>query len=268
MDTALDLWDIGEHVTVDQARALARLTKLRKFKLVPARCLCAAANALAHLDLGATISGAGVASHELLGLGLRRSWRLTGLRIRAGAPVGPGEFRLLLGDSISATVITKLGCSISATPWQEREAGQEDEEEPLDLSCVSQLALLTHLELYGNVSGDLSALQNLTQLQDLNLSNTQVSGSLSFLQNLTQLQGLSLSNTQVSGSLSFLQSLTQLQHLDLNNTQVSGSVTSLPQLTDLAYLFVGGTQICVPTQEQLATFEQQHPNCRSFTHDH
>ena len=72
----------------------------------------------------------------------------------------------------------------------------------------------------------------------------------------------------MSGSLSFLQNLTQLQHLYLNNTQVSGSVTSLPQLTDLAYLSVEGTQVGVPTQEQLATFEQQHPNCRSFTHDH
>ena len=30
MDTALDLWDMDECLTVDQARALARLTKLRQ----------------------------------------------------------------------------------------------------------------------------------------------------------------------------------------------------------------------------------------------
>ena len=68
MDTALDLWDMSEFLTsVEQARALtsARLTKLHRFKLVPARCLCSAADALAHLDLGATISGA-MPSQELL----------------------------------------------------------------------------------------------------------------------------------------------------------------------------------------------------------
>ena len=71
----------------------------------------------------------------------------------------------------------------------------------------------------------------------------------------------------MSGSLSFLQNFTQLQYLGLYQTQVSGSVTSLPQLTDLQRLVVSGTQVGVPTQEQLATFEQQHPNCRHFTHD-
>ena len=119
MDMVVDLWDMDERVTVDQARALTRLTKLHKFKLVPARCLCAAANVLAQLDLGAAISGARVASQELMGLGLGRSWRLTGLVLGEGVPAG--EFRLLLDNSISATVITKLGCHIMG--------GREDEEE-------------------------------------------------------------------------------------------------------------------------------------------
>ena len=77
---------------------------------------------------------------------------------------------------------------------------------------------------------------------------------------------LYLANTQVSGSLSLLQSLTQLQWLYLYRTQVSGSVTSFPQLTDLRILHVDSTQVGVPTQEQLATFEQQHPNCY-ISHD-
>ena len=45
MDTALDLWDMNEPLAIDQARALARVTKLHKFKLVPARCSCAARRA-------------------------------------------------------------------------------------------------------------------------------------------------------------------------------------------------------------------------------
>ena len=70
----------------------------------------------------------------------------------------------------------------------------------------------------------------------------------------------------MSGSLSLLQNLTQLKRLVLQQTQVSGSVTSLSQLSDLAYLCVDITQVDVPTQEQLATFEQQHPNCY-ISHD-
>ena len=92
MDTALDLWDIGERVTVDQARALARLTKLRKFKLVPARCSCTAANALSRLHLGATVSHA-VPSQDLLGLGLGRPTRSgAGLGARPGLGLGHLRF--------------------------------------------------------------------------------------------------------------------------------------------------------------------------------
>ena len=93
-----------------------------------------------------------------------------------------------------------------------------------------------------------------------------MSGSLSFLQNLTQLQDFYLSNTQVSGSLSFLQTLTQLQELDLSDTQVSGAITSLPELTNLNSIDVEGAQVGVPTQQQLAAFEQQHPGCE-INHD-
>ena len=172
MDTALDLWDMDGSLACGQARALARLTKLHKFKLVPARCLCAAANALAHFDLGATVSDLGVAGQEMMGLGLGRSWRLTGLKLRGEVPAG--EFGLLIRDFISATVITKLHCYIMGERENEEEEEEEEEhvDERLDLSSVSHLALLTHLELNGNVSGDGSSLQNLTQLQHLDLSTT------------------------------------------------------------------------------------------------
>ena len=88
-----------------------------------------------------------------------------------------------------------------------------------------------------------------------------MSGSLSFLQNLTQLQELNLRDTQASGSLSFLQNLTQLQVLRLSNTQVNGNVTMLPKLVSLWRFDVTDTQVGVPTQQQLITFQEQHPDC-------
>ena len=48
MDTALDFWDMGQYLLVDQARALARLNKLRKFKLVPALLLLGSSDKFRH----------------------------------------------------------------------------------------------------------------------------------------------------------------------------------------------------------------------------
>ena len=59
---------------------------------------------------------------------------------------------------------------------------------------------------------------------------------------------------------------TQLLELSLGDTQVNGTVTSLPQLTQLELLDVSDSQVGVPTQQQIATFQQQHPGCE-FYHD-
>ena len=243
MDTALDLWDMNESVCFDQLKALAWLTKVRKFKMVPARCACAAASALACLDLGAMMTETAQShelEHELLGLGLGRPWRLKGIHL-AGR-IRAKELTILLEDFISAGSLAKL----SAYIHNEEEGGEEEEDEqgnPLNLSAISHFRLLTHLCLCGNVAGDASSLQNLIQLQHLDVVNTQVSGSLSLLQNLTQLKELHLYDTQMSGSLSFLQNLTQLKDLNLNNTEVSGSLSFLQNLTQLQYLHLSGTQV-------------------------
>ena len=50
------------------------------------------------------------------------------------------------------------------------------------------------------------------------------------------------------------------------NLLVSGSVTLLPLLTGLTELDVENTQVGVPTEQQLATFTQQHQGCY-FVHD-
>ena len=255
MGCDLDLSYLHPKPSVDQLMALGRGTAFHKFKQVPVeqRCSCAAGQALGHTGVGSEVSMDGwnaVPDHERLSLGVGRSWRVTGLDL-LGVGVTLEQWRQLLRGLNLADTLTELQLEFS---------GGEVDVSSTDPPIISTLTKLTYLEVMG-MSGSLSFLQNLTQLQHLSLTNTQVSGSLSFLQNLTQLQHLDLGDTQVSGSLSLLQSLTQLQHLDLYNTQVSGSVTSLPQLTDLGILHVEGTQVVVPTEEQLDTLEQQHPDC-------
>ena len=145
---------------------------------------------------------------------------------------------------------------------------------------LEDLTLLQTLSLSRTqVSGSLLFLQNLTQLQGLGLPGTQVSGSLSFLQNFTQLCVINLSDTQVSGSLFFLQNLTLLQFLRLSDTQVSGSlsflqiltpvngsITALPQLTNLRSFHLENSQVGVLTDQEISTFTRQHPNCQ-LTYD-
>ena len=82
--------------------------------------------------------------------------------------------------------------------------------------------------------------QVLTQLNSLDLSNTQVT-DLSPLSVLTQLNSLYLRNTQVT-DLSPLSVLTQLNSLDLRNTQVT-DLSPLSVLTQLKELVLSSSQV-------------------------
>ena len=93
------------------------------------------------------------------------------------------------------------------------------------------------------VSGDISALQNLTALTKIVMDNTQVSGDISALRNLTALTNIEMSETQVSGDISALQNLTALTKLTMINTQVSGDISALRNLTALTNIKMYGTQV-------------------------
>ena len=111
MDSTLDLWNLDQYLSLAQVQALGRLTVIRKYKQVSPRCSCEVARVLASLDLNATPSGA-VSSQELLGLGLGRRWKLTGLKLEG---LRVDDFRLLLGNHpISADILKKLECRITA----------------------------------------------------------------------------------------------------------------------------------------------------------
>ena len=107
----------------------------------------------------------------------------------------------------------------------------------INLDDFKYSSLLTSLRFpYTQVSGDISALKNLTALTTLSLDNTQVSGDISALKNLTALTTLSLNKTQVSGDISALKNLTALTSLGLLRTQVSGDISALKNLTALTSL--------------------------------
>ena len=246
--------------SVDQLMALGRGTAFHKFKQVPVqqRCSCAAGQAFGHIGVGSEVSMNGwitVPDHDRLAVGVGRSWRVTCLDLRQGG-VTLEQWRQLLRGLNLADTLDDLDLEFSG--------GVVDvsSTDPPIFSTLTKLTKLGLLEVSGSlsflqnltqlqgldlsdtyVSGSLSFIQNLTQLQDLDLSCTQVSGSLSFLRNLTQLQRLNFEYTQVSGSLSFLQNLTQLQDLSLYGTQVSGSLSFLQNLTQLQYLYLYGTRV-------------------------
>ena len=103
-----------------------------------------------------------------------------------------------------------------------------------DISALQNLTALTYINLDGTqVTGDISALQNLTALTSIKLAYTQLSGDISALQNLTALTYINLDSTQLSGDISALQNLTALTYIQLNDTQLSGDISVLDKLTKL-----------------------------------
>ena len=113
-----------------------------------------------------------------------------------------------------------------------------------DISALQNLTALTSVNLgWTQVSGDISALSGLTALTGVNLYSTQVTGDISALQNLTALTGVDLAWTQVTGDISALSGLTALISVNLYSTQVTGDISALQNLTALTSVSLGSTQV-------------------------
>ena len=114
---------------------------------------------------------------------------------------------------------------------------------------VSDAMLALHNNLWElryasrQVSGDLSALKNLTKLEFLFLQGTEVSGNIAALENLRELTQLNLGETKVFGDLAALENLTKLENLKLDSTQLSGNIGALQNLTKLDFLDLSDTQV-------------------------
>ena len=75
-----------------------------------------------------------------------------------------------------------------------------------------------------SVSGDISVLATLNNLESLNLNFSKVTGDIDCLKNLTKLRKVFLGNTLITGDISSLKNLIYLQKLDLGVTQVTGDI--------------------------------------------
>lgn len=109
-----------------------------------------------------------------------------------------------------------------------------------DLSPLSALSNLEHLDIRHASITDLSHLSALTQLRSLNLSGTRVR-NLTPLANLARLESLSVQDTPVT-NIASLAKLAGLSILDLEFTAVE-DITSLSKLVELRSLNLRGTWV-------------------------
>jgi internalin A len=109
-----------------------------------------------------------------------------------------------------------------------------------DLTPLSKLTNLQHLDLDNNQITDLTPLSGLTNLQILDLSNNQIT-DLTPLSKLTNLQNLYLSRNQIN-DLTPLNDLTELQRLWLLSNQID-DFSPLKGLTNLQRLGLNSNSV-------------------------
>ncbi|CAJ1330203.1 unnamed protein product [Effrenium voratum] len=109
---------------------------------------------------------------------------------------------------------------------------------------IAELTELQSLDLGDTeASGDIKVLEKNTKLEKLCLRNTHVTGDVGSVSQATGLVELDLRNTHVSGNLQSLAQATRMTYLYLQNTHVTGSLSSLAQATELESLYLQNTQV-------------------------
>lgn len=117
-----------------------------------------------------------------------------------------------------------------------------------DVSPISTLTKLRHLRLSGVQIEDLSALANLSNLEKLNLVNSRVK-DISALAKLTNLRWLSLRHTPAK-EISSLASLTRLEKLYLDHSKVT-DISPLFHLKNLKTVNLSQTEVSYSQMQAL-----------------
>lgn len=109
------------------------------------------------------------------------------------------------------------------------------------ITPIGGFKYLTYLSLSNNDIDDISALKNLTRLQELRLQNNRIS-DVRDLKKLTKLVALYLGNNQIRTNIDFLDYLTELRVLYLNDNLIE-DISQLVSLEHLESINVSGNKI-------------------------
>lgn len=145
------------------------------------------------------------------------------------------------GNSVVGTDVTQRSININDLS---RAKGLES----LDITAAS------------NVSGDLSSLSTLVNLNNLILSTTNITGDFSSLKNLVKLTNLALENSKkMSGNISSFAAMTKLKALQIEcSSQVYGNIDSLKNLSEckkisIRYGSLSGDMALVPAKVRIVS---------------
>lgn len=125
----------------------------------------------------------------------------------------------------------------------------------LNISALSKLTNLSHLDLPRDNITDISSLANLTNLTELTLSWNDIS-NINSLSKLTQLTYLNIGYTKVT-DISVVAGMQNLQNLDITCTHISDA-TPLYGLSNLSTFLIQETGISL---EDITKLQAQLPDC-------
>ena len=143
-------------------------------------------------------------------------------------------------------------CPFAATCWTGVKVRRDSDTDPrvttlsIQIGSISSDGLASGQSVYDGlltVVGDVGTLAALTELTELDLSQTGAYGSIAHFGALTHLTSLQLSGTAVTGDISVLASLQELTAISLYETAVTGDIASLSGMTQLTSLALRATGV-------------------------
>ncbi len=124
------------------------------------------------------------------------------------------------------------------------EIASEDGDVKAELKELASLNRLKYLNLSGcDVTGEISELNVLKNLDCIIMPYTKVKGNLSSLKELDKLAMIDFEGTDVEGELSDIADLENLFSINLSYTSIKGDIGSLDKLDDLYYLYLNNTLV-------------------------
>jgi Leucine-rich repeat (LRR) protein len=129
-----------------------------------------------------------------------------------------------------------------------------------DISIKNKYAI-NYMDAPSPVSLNIDELSYSKDLTQLTLASKKVTGDISAVKDLTALTQISLQNSQVTGDISAVKDLTALTQILVQGTKISGNISGLGKLNKLLYCYIdnlkGDVSVLAKTSE-LIRFSTNH----------